>query len=69
MRVRFWGVRGAFAATRPDAQEIGGNTVCVEVRDAQDTLVVLDAGMGLYWLGRKLLAGPHGQGRECSRSW
>jgi phosphoribosyl 1,2-cyclic phosphodiesterase len=63
MRIRFWGVRGAMAATRADALGVGGNTPCVEVRDEQDALVVLDAGIGLYWLGRSLLAGPHGRGK------
>ncbi len=63
MRVRFWGVRGAIAATQASAQGIGGNTPCVEVRGASGELVVLDAGIGLYWLGRGLLAGPHGRGQ------
>ena len=63
MRVRFWGVRGALAATGPESLGAGGNTPCVEVRDARGTLLVLDAGIGLYWLGRALLAGPHGRGR------
>ena len=63
MRVRFWGVRGALAATGPEALGVGGNTPCVEVRDARGALLVLDAGIGLYWLGRSLLAGPHGRGR------
>jgi len=63
MRVRFWGVRGAIAATQPDCQGTGGNTPCVEVRDSEGELIVLDAGMGLYWLGRSLLAGPHGRGQ------
>jgi phosphoribosyl 1,2-cyclic phosphodiesterase len=63
MRVRFWGVRGALATTEATAQGVGGNTPCIEVRDDKDTLVVLDAGIGLYWLGRNLLAGPHGRGK------
>lgn len=63
MRVRFWGVRGALATTEATSQGVGGNTPCVEVRDDHDALVVLDAGIGLYWLGRSLLAGPHGRGK------
>jgi phosphoribosyl 1,2-cyclic phosphodiesterase len=63
MRVRFWGVRGALAATGRESLGVGGNTPCVEVRDARGALLVLDAGIGLYWLGRALLAGPHGRGR------
>lgn len=45
------------------AQGYGGNTPCVEVRNGDGALIVLDAGMGLYWLGRSLLAGPHGRGQ------
>lgn len=63
MRVRFWGVRGALAATGEGFQRVGGNTPCVEVRDRDDELIVLDAGIGAYWLGRQLLAGPHGRGQ------
>jgi phosphoribosyl 1,2-cyclic phosphodiesterase len=63
MRVRFWGVRGAFAATTPESLGIGGNTPCVEVRDSNGYLLILDAGIGLYWLGRNLLTGPCGRGQ------
>lgn len=63
MRVRFWGVRGALATTEATSQGVGGNTPCIEVRDEHEALVVLDAGIGLYWLGRSLLAGPHGRGK------
>jgi phosphoribosyl 1,2-cyclic phosphodiesterase len=63
MRVRFWGVRGALATTEAASAGVGGNTPCVEVRDEHEGLVVLDAGIGMYWLGRSLLAGPHGRGK------
>mgnify|MGYP002009955959 CR=1 FL=1 len=62
MRIRFWGVRGAVAATEARFLGVGGNTPCVEVRDRDDELLVLDAGIGLYWLGKRLLTGPHGRG-------
>ncbi len=63
MRIRFWGVRGAFAATAPQSLGLGGNTPCVELRDSNGYLLVLDAGIGLYWLGRNLLTGPCGRGK------
>ncbi|MBL4848509.1 MAG: MBL fold metallo-hydrolase [Planctomycetes bacterium] len=63
MRVRFWGVRGALAATEACFQRVGGNTPCVEIRDQDNELLILDAGIGLYWLGRQLLTGPHGRGQ------
>ena len=62
MLVRFWGVRGSLAAPGQSMIEVGGNTACIEVRGSSGALVVIDAGLGLYWLGRSLLAGPHGKG-------
>lgn len=63
MRVKFWGVRSAIAAPGKKTVDVGGNTPCVEVRSASGALIVIDAGIGLYWLGRSLLAGPHGRGQ------
>ena len=51
MRIRFWGVRGSIATPGPSTVRYGGNTACVEVRDATDRLLVLDAGTGLRELG------------------
>ena len=59
MRVTFHGVRGSVATPGPSTVRYGGNTVCVEVRTADDTLIVLDAGTGIRLLGKQLLAaGP-----------
>lgn len=55
MRVTFHGVRGSVPAPGPDTARYGGNTSCVEVRLADGTLLVLDAGTGLRGLGRSLL--------------
>jgi phosphoribosyl 1,2-cyclic phosphodiesterase len=54
MRVRFWGVRGSVPTPGPSTVRYGGNTVCVEVRLADGTCVVLDAGTGLRELGKQL---------------
>jgi phosphoribosyl 1,2-cyclic phosphodiesterase len=56
MRVRFWGVRGSVPTPGPSTVRYGGNTVCVEVRLADGTCVVLDAGTGLRGLGKALEA-------------
>jgi phosphoribosyl 1,2-cyclic phosphodiesterase len=58
MRVTFHGVRGSIAVPGPTTVRHGGNTVCVEVRTADDTLIVLDAGTGIRLLGKHLLAAP-----------
>lgn len=54
MKVRLWGTRGSVAAPGADTARYGGNTSCVEVRGAQGTVLVLDAGTGIRPLGRAL---------------
>ncbi|HVM12288.1 MAG TPA: MBL fold metallo-hydrolase [Actinomycetota bacterium] len=51
MRARIWGSRGSLAAPGPETVRYGGNTSCVEVRLANDTLLILDAGTGIRPLG------------------
>jgi CheY-like chemotaxis protein/phosphoribosyl 1,2-cyclic phosphodiesterase len=57
MRIRFWGTRGSLAKPGPTTVRYGGNTSCVEVRTADDTLIVLDCGTGVHGLGQLLLTG------------
>jgi len=57
MHVRFWGTRGSLPKPGPDTLRFGGNTSCVEVRTAADTLVIVDCGSGLHGLGQALAAG------------
>ncbi len=54
MRVKFWGVRGSFPVPGPDTVRVGGNTPCVEVQTEEREVLILDAGMGIRWLGREL---------------
>lgn len=58
MQVTFFGVRGSIATPGPSTVRYGGNTVCVEVRLADGSVLVLDAGTGIRELGRSLLANP-----------
>jgi phosphoribosyl 1,2-cyclic phosphodiesterase len=51
MKVTLWGTRGSLATPGPDTIRYGGNTVCVEVRGNDGTLLVLDAGTGIRRLG------------------
>lgn len=53
--VRFWGVRGSYAAPFPTHFKVGGNTSCVEV-NVDDTVLICDAGTGIIPLGNKLVA-------------
>jgi phosphoribosyl 1,2-cyclic phosphodiesterase len=54
MRVTFYGVRGSIPTPGPSTVRYGGNTVCVEVRLADGSCIVLDAGTGLRTLGQDL---------------
>jgi phosphoribosyl 1,2-cyclic phosphodiesterase len=59
MRVTFHGVRGSIPTPGPSTVRYGGNTVCVEARLADGTLIVLDAGTGIRELGKQLLRERH----------
>lgn len=56
MKFKFWGVRGSIPAPGPHTVRYGGNTTCIEVRSDDGTLIVLDAGTGLFPLAQSLLA-------------
>ncbi len=55
MKFRFWGVRGSIPSPGPRTARYGGNTTCIEVRTGGGTLLVLDAGTGLFPLAQQLL--------------
>ena len=54
MRLTLWGTRGSVAAAGPETVRYGGNTSCVEVRAADGSTLVLDAGTGMRRLGAAL---------------
>lgn len=60
MRLRFWGTRGSLPKPGPTTMRYGGNTPCVEVRTADEQLVVLDGGTGAQGLGQALLTSGSG---------
>jgi phosphoribosyl 1,2-cyclic phosphodiesterase len=51
VKVRLWGVRGSLASAGPETVRYGGNTSSVEIRPADEHLIVLDAGSGIRRLG------------------
>lgn len=59
VRIRFWGTRGTCPSPGPDTVRYGGNTSCLEVRDRDGGLLVLDAGTGLRALGDVLHDARH----------
>lgn len=56
MKVKMWGVRGSIASPGPRTVRYGGNTTCIEVRSDDDSLIILDAGTGIFPLAQSLLA-------------
>ena len=62
MKVKLWGTRAMVPAPHPDTQDYGGNTVCLEIAEEGAPTLILDAGMGLHWLGNNLLKGAYGRG-------
>ncbi|MDE3100883.1 MAG: MBL fold metallo-hydrolase [Chloroflexota bacterium] len=60
MRARFWGTRGSIPTPGQRTVRYGGNTACVEVRDARGSILVLDAGTGLRELGLHLAQKANG---------
>jgi phosphoribosyl 1,2-cyclic phosphodiesterase len=54
VRLTLWGTRGSVAAAGPETVRYGGNTSCVEVRAADGSVLVLDAGTGIRRLGAAL---------------
>jgi phosphoribosyl 1,2-cyclic phosphodiesterase len=59
MQVRFFGVRGSVPTPGSATVRYGGNTVCVEARLMDGTVVILDGGTGIRELGKVLLAEKH----------
>ncbi len=55
MKVKFWGVRGSIPCPGPATSRLGGNTSCLQLLGAQET-IVLDAGTGIRELGQELSA-------------
>jgi phosphoribosyl 1,2-cyclic phosphodiesterase len=51
VRVRIWGCRGSLPSPGASKLRYGGDTTCVEVRLADGTLIVLDAGTGIREFG------------------
>ena len=54
MKFRFWGVRGSIPSPGPRTARYGGNTTCIEVCTDNGTMIVLDAGTGIFALAQHL---------------
>ncbi len=55
MNIKYWGVRGSIPTPGKDTVIYGGNTSCVSV-EADDTILIFDAGTGMRVCGNYLLS-------------
>lgn len=55
MLVRCWGSRGSIPVSGAEYVRYGGDTTCIEIRNADDDVIVVDAGSGIRRLGNRLL--------------
>ena len=44
--IKFWGVRGSFPTPDRDKIQVGGHSSCVEIRTADNELIIFDMGTG-----------------------
>src|SRR5229473_2466426 len=51
MRIKFWGTRGTRPTPGKRTLRYGGNTTCIEVRDKDNNLIIIDSGSGIAELG------------------
>jgi phosphoribosyl 1,2-cyclic phosphodiesterase len=51
MRIKFWGTRGTRPTPGRRTLRYGGNTTCIEVRDKENNLLIIDSGSGIAELG------------------
>lgn len=55
MLIRCWGARGSIPVSGREYLRYGGDTSCIEIRTADDRIVIIDAGSGIRRLGNRLL--------------
>jgi phosphoribosyl 1,2-cyclic phosphodiesterase len=55
MIVKCWGARGSIPVSGREYIRYGGDTTCIEVRDKNDEVIIIDAGSGIRKLGNKLI--------------
>lgn len=56
MLIRCWGARGSIPVSGRTYDVFGGDTTCLEIRTADDRVLIVDAGSGIRRLGNRLVA-------------
>lgn len=55
MVIRCWGSRGSLPVSGEHYLKYGGDTTCIEIRNADGDVIIIDAGSGIRSLGQRLL--------------
>jgi phosphoribosyl 1,2-cyclic phosphodiesterase len=55
MHIKCWGSRGSIPVSGKDYIKYGGDTTCLEVRTADNNIIIVDAGTGIRRLGGHLI--------------
>ncbi len=55
MKIKFWGARGSIPVSGKQYLKYGGDTTCIEVRDNDNDLFIVDAGTGIRVLGKEII--------------
>ena len=63
MKIKLWGTRGSTPIPGAHTNKYGGNTPCSEIRTDGGELIIIDAGMGIWRLGKTLMASEFGVGQ------
>ena len=56
MIIRCYGARGSIPVSGRQYLRYGGDTACLEIRSANDEILIVDAGSGIRRLGNTLLS-------------
>lgn len=56
MIIRCWGARGSIPVSGKEYLRYGGNTTCLEIRNSQNDILLVDAGSGIRAAGNALIA-------------
>ncbi len=55
MKITVWGCRGTLPTPGKNTLKYGGNTTCLEIRNKNGFLTIIDAGSGIRYLGKKII--------------
>jgi phosphoribosyl 1,2-cyclic phosphodiesterase len=55
MKLKFWGVRGSIPVCGKEYLKYGGSTTCLEIRDKNNDILIVDCGSGVRKLGKEVV--------------